>query len=85
MMSQESEIRLTNYDIVQKSYKKILKKNFEKHLGHDTTKIYNEILKDLDWDNSKRPMIRQLVGRYKKEQLVNLTKDKKDDEVGKKT
>ena len=56
-----------NYEKVKRSYKKILKRAFEKHQKLETSQIYDEIIKDLKWDMQKRPSVRQLVAKYKKE------------------
>lgn len=60
-----------NYAKVKRSYKKIVKENPRL----DITEIYNRILSDLKWDNQKRPTVRQLVNRFKKE-ISNERKEK---------
>ena len=56
-----------NYEKVKRSYKKILKRTFEKNEKLEISQIYDEIIKDLKWDIQKRPSVRQLVAKYKKE------------------
>jgi len=56
-----------NYEKVKRSYKKILRRTFEKHQKLEISQIYDQIIKDLKWDSQKRPSVRQLVSKYKKE------------------
>lgn len=64
---------VSNYTKVKKSYKKIIGKAFESHEKLEISTIYDRILIDLHWDSQKRPTVRQLVNRYKKE----ISNDKK--------
>lgn len=65
----------TNYDKVKRSYKKILKKSFDTHEKLNISEIYNRVLSDLKWDEQRRPSVRQLINRYKKE-ISNEQKNK---------
>lgn len=67
----------TNYDKVKKSYKKILKKSFDTHEKLNISEIYNRVLSDLKWDEQRRPSVRQLINRYKKE-ISNDQKNKQE-------
>jgi len=66
---------LKNYDIIKRSYKKVLKKSYENHQKLDISKIYDRIIVDLHWDKDRRPTVRQNVAKYKKE-LSNEQKKK---------
>ena len=58
---------VTNYEKVKASYKKIHEEVISKKQDLDISEIYNRIQTDLKWDSNKRPTIRQLVARFKRE------------------